>query len=89
MPQIRQHEWFLKNLPADLAEENDPSCQYDDPAHPPQSVEEIMRILEEAKVAGPAAGGGPQYMDGERVDDELMGGDVDDLESSEEFLCAV
>ena len=90
MAEIKQHEWFLKNLPADLIAENDPSYQYDDPHHPPQSIEEIMRILQEARVAGSGAARG-QYTDAEREDDELMEteGEAEELESSGEFVCAM
>lgn len=88
MPGIRQHDWFLRNLPADLLAENDPSYQYNDPAHPPQSIEEIMRILQEARQVGvgPAIG---HYLGDKGVEeDEDMEGD-EELESSGEFVCAM
>lgn len=90
MPEIRQHEWFRKNLPADLMADNDPSYQYDDPNHPPQSIEEIMRILQEARVAGSGAPVGQYLGDGDRgEEDEDMEAEGDDLESSGEFVCAM
>lgn len=91
MPEIKKHDWFLKNLPADLMHENDPGYQYDDPNHPPQSIEEIMRILQEARVpgevpAGQSAEGG--YMDDEHEDDD-MENDMDDLDEGGEFVNAL
>eukprot|EP00271_Cylindrocystis_brebissonii_P013657 TRINITY_DN3372_c0_g1_i1.p1 TRINITY_DN3372_c0_g1~~TRINITY_DN3372_c0_g1_i1.p1 ORF type:complete len:334 (-),score=49.42 TRINITY_DN3372_c0_g1_i1:647-1648(-) len=77
MAEIKQHDWFKKNLPADLMADNDPSYQYDDPAHPPQSVEEIMRILQEARTPGVGAVvGGDGYMGDEGRDEH--GGDAED-----------
>lgn len=89
MPEIRQHDWFLKNLPADLLAENDPAYQFDDPAHPPQSVDEIMRILQDARQVGasaaPPAG---QYLgDKGAEEDEDMGDE--ELESTGEFVSAM
>eukprot|EP00897_Mesotaenium_endlicherianum_P006396 jgi/Mesen1/5785/ME000293S04937 len=89
MPEIRQHSWFLKNLPADLLAENDPSYQYDDPNHPPQSIEEIMRILQEARTPGIGANSGQYLGDKGAEEDEDMDGETDDLESSGEFVCAM
>lgn len=86
MPEIKKHDWFLKNLPADLMHENDPGYQYDDPNHPPQSIEEIMRILQEARVPGEAeeaADGG--YM-GDEHDEDDMDNDMDDLDEGGEFV---
>ncbi|KAJ7292289.1 hypothetical protein O6H91_20G066100 [Diphasiastrum complanatum] len=51
IPEIKVHPWFLKNLPEDLMHE-DASYNHDDPSHPPQSIEEIMRIINEAKTPG-------------------------------------
>jgi len=87
MAEIRQHEWFRKNLPADLMTDVDPSYQLDDPNHPPQSIEEIMRILQEARVpgSGPPMG---NYLGGNgREEDEEMDPDGEELESSGEFVC--
>ena len=88
MPEIKRHDWFLKNLPADLMHENDPGYQYDDPNCPPQSIEEIMRTLQEARVPGVVQhAGGPQggYDDEEREEDE-MDNDMDDFEGSGEYV---
>lgn len=82
MNEIKQHEWFLRNLPAEILAESDPNYQFDDPKFPPQSVEEIMRILQEAKVPGTGAQGN-QYLDGGKEEDD---DDMDDVESSGEFV---
>ncbi|KAL7236666.1 hypothetical protein ACSBR1_019881 [Camellia fascicularis] len=54
IPEIRNHEWFLKNLPADLMDEEALNNQFEEPEQPMQSVDEIMGIIAEATV--PAAG---------------------------------
>eukprot|EP01018_Ginkgo_biloba_P035077 Gb_04315 [translate_table: standard] len=90
IPEIGSHPWFLKNLPRELLEGAEASYQHDDPNHPPQSVEEIMRILAEARI--PAGGpkntghsvgglGDPDEIDGEGD------ADAEDIESSGDFVC--
>lgn len=89
MQEIRKHEWFLKNLPADLGDLGDRSYDFEDPSHPPQNVEEIMRIIAEARVPGIGAGLG--YNDSALdVDDMDLENDADpDVDSSGEFVCAL
>ncbi|KAL5714865.1 non-specific serine/threonine protein kinase [Ranunculus cassubicifolius] len=50
MPEIYTHEWFLKNLPADLINEN---STYVEPDQPMQSNDEIMQIIAEATIPAP------------------------------------
>jgi serine/threonine-protein kinase SRK2 len=88
--EIKNHEWFLRNLPADLVDRADRSYDFEDPNHPPQSIEEIMRIIGEARVA--AAGGlghyfGDAALDGDDMD--LEGDGDPDVDSSGEFVCAI
>lgn len=54
IPEIRNHEWFLKNLPADIMNDNVMNSQFDESDQPGQSIEEIMQIVAEATV--PPAG---------------------------------
>ncbi|KAF5729653.1 Serine/threonine-protein kinase SAPK3 [Tripterygium wilfordii] len=52
LPEIKQHTWFKKNLPKELIEiekTNYAEAEHDQPS---QSVEEIMRIIQEAKALG-------------------------------------
>lgn len=53
IPEIKKHPWFLKNLPKDLIDvEKACSKEEPDPDQQQQSVEEIMRIIQEANVPG-------------------------------------
>ncbi|GLT86283.1 hypothetical protein SLE2022_044290 [Rubroshorea leprosula] len=54
--EIRSHPWFLKNLPRELTEAAQ-AIYYrkDDPAFSAQSNEEIMQIVEEARVPAPVS----------------------------------
>ncbi|TKY55744.1 Serine/threonine-protein kinase SRK2I [Spatholobus suberectus] len=54
MSEIWNHEWFLKNLPADLMDEKIMSNKFEEPDQPMQSIDTIMQIISEATV--PAAG---------------------------------
>ncbi|KAI5071590.1 hypothetical protein GOP47_0013841 [Adiantum capillus-veneris] len=50
--EIKNHLWFCKDLPKDLLEGSGPGYTHDDPNERLQSVEDIMRILNEAKLPG-------------------------------------
>eukprot|EP00249_Psilotum_nudum_P015636 c25442_g1_i1 orf=266-1288(+) len=50
---IKNHPWFLKNLPTDLLQGSDASYNHDDPNQPLQSLDEIMKIIDEASIPGP------------------------------------
>ena len=93
MDDIRNHEWFLKNLPADLIDENKLN-QFNEPDQPMQSIDEIMQIIAEATI--PAAGGNNlnQYLTGSLDMDDDMDEDLEsdpdlDLESSGEIVYAM
>ncbi|CAN6449423.1 unnamed protein product [Victoria cruziana] len=75
IPEIQNHEWFLKNLPADLTQGN--TMKFEEPDQPMQSVDEIMRIISEATI--PASRDRvSQFLPGTfELDDD----DMDDLDS--------
>ncbi|KAK1275577.1 Serine/threonine-protein kinase SAPK10 [Acorus gramineus] len=77
IPEIRNHEWFLKNLPSDLMEEN---SQYEEPDQPMQSIDEIMQIIAEATIPAPGTRNLNQYLTLDMDDD-----DMDDLETDPEL----
>ncbi|KAK6128954.1 hypothetical protein DH2020_037297 [Rehmannia glutinosa] len=70
MPEIRNHVWFLKNLPADLMDERTMGNQFEEPDQPMQSLEVIMQIISEATI--PPVG---------LYNLDLMDDDMDDLDS--------
>ncbi|KAJ8567227.1 hypothetical protein K7X08_019435 [Anisodus acutangulus] len=70
MPEIRNHVWFLKNLPADLMDDKMVSDQFEEPDQPMQSIDTIMQIISEATV--PPVG---------MYNLEMMDDDMDDLDS--------
>ncbi|KAL8116209.1 serine/threonine-protein kinase SRK2E [Apium graveolens] len=93
MDEIKNHDWFLKNLPADLIDENKLN-QYNEPEQPMQSVDEIMQIIAEATL--PANGGNNlnQYLTGSLDIDDDMEEDLEsdpdlDLDSSGEIVYAM
>ncbi|XP_076957923.1 serine/threonine-protein kinase SRK2A-like [Bidens hawaiensis] len=54
LKEIKSHPWFLKNLPRELTETAQAAYyRKENPTFSPQSVEEIMKIVEEARVAPP------------------------------------
>ncbi|KAK3211257.1 hypothetical protein Dsin_015963 [Dipteronia sinensis] len=98
IPEIKKHQWFLKNLPIDLEfimEEELSSLQRSNEENndnkESQSIEEISSIVEEAgkSGAGPKVGG---LLIGGSMDlaDDLDDADIDDdIETSGDFVCAL
>ncbi|KAG1347932.1 Serine/threonine-protein kinase SAPK10 [Cocos nucifera] len=93
IPEIRNHEWFLKNLPADLMDDNAMSNQYEEPDQPMQSIDEIMQIIAEATIPAAGARGLNQYLTGSLdIDDDMEDLDSDpelDVDSSGEIVYAM
>ncbi|PON37022.1 GPCR kinase [Parasponia andersonii] len=52
IPEIKQHPWFLKNLPKELLEVEKTNYAKLEEDQPTQSIEEIMRIIQEARTPG-------------------------------------
>ncbi|KAG6558235.1 hypothetical protein Mapa_000418 [Marchantia paleacea] len=87
MEEIQAHPWFLRNLPADIEDgSNVNSYIFDDPNHPPQSIEEIHQLINEARIPGPGQSTDALLGDSGEADDCDL--DVD-VESSGEFVCSM
>ncbi|KAL5705162.1 non-specific serine/threonine protein kinase [Ranunculus cassubicifolius] len=88
--EIKNHPWFLHNLPIDLIEGVDGHLKHNDMNDPSQPIEDIFAIIQEARksVEGPTIGGQllGGSMDLDEIDDD---GDTDDYEMSGEFVCAL
>ena len=52
IPEIKQDPWFLKNLPEEIIEAERKGYVETKKDQPSQTVEEIMRIMQEARVPG-------------------------------------
>ncbi|XP_022876183.1 serine/threonine-protein kinase SRK2E [Olea europaea var. sylvestris] len=94
IPEIRNHEWFLKNLPADLMDENMTNNQFEEPDQPMQSDAEIMSIITEATIPAAGTTNLNQYLNGSEdlYDDmeEDLESDPDlDIDSSGEIIYAM
>ncbi|XP_066391244.1 serine/threonine-protein kinase SAPK2 isoform X2 [Miscanthus floridulus] len=89
IPEIKNHPWFLKNLPIEMTDEYQMNLQLVDMNVLSQSLEEIMAIIQEArkpgdglKHAGQLPGLGSMELDDIDVDDI-------DVEDSGDFVCAL
>ncbi|WVZ66734.1 hypothetical protein U9M48_015918 [Paspalum notatum var. saurae] len=89
IPEIKNHPWFLKNLPIEMTDEYQMSVQMTDVNVPSQSLDEIMAIIQEArkpgdglKLSGQLPGLGSMELDDIDVDDI-------DVEDSGDFVCAL
>ncbi|XP_031482692.1 serine/threonine-protein kinase SAPK10-like [Nymphaea colorata] len=91
IPEIQYHEWFLKNLPEDLMQEN--TMNFEEPDQPMQSVDEIMQILAEATIPAANTHIGQFFPGSFDLDDDEMD-DLDsdpdlDIDSSGEIIYAM
>uniref|UniRef100_A0A0D9VUT0 non-specific serine/threonine protein kinase n=1 Tax=Leersia perrieri TaxID=77586 RepID=A0A0D9VUT0_9ORYZ len=92
IPEIKNHPWFLKNLPIEMTDEYQRSMQLADMNTPSQSLEEVMAIIQEARKPGESLklNGAAQLaclgsMDLDDIDDI----DDIDIENSGDFVCAL
>nr|VDC82673.1 unnamed protein product [Brassica rapa] len=81
IPEIKSHEWFLKNLPGDLMDENRMSSQFQEPEQPMQSLDTIMQIISEATI--PAVRN--RCLDDFMADNLDLDDDMDDFDSESEI----
>ena len=94
IPEIRNHEWFLKNLPADLMDERAMNNQFDEADQPMQSDDEIMQIISEATIPAAGTHNLNQYLTGSLDIDDDMDEDLEtdpdlDIDSSGEIVYAM
>uniref|UniRef100_A0A803PD85 non-specific serine/threonine protein kinase n=1 Tax=Cannabis sativa TaxID=3483 RepID=A0A803PD85_CANSA len=95
IPEIKKHSWFLKNLPVEFMDEekggglvnNEEENEYSSS----QSEEEIVAIVKEARTPGDGAKLGGQFLGGSMdLDDDIdADADIDDIETSGDFVCAL
>jgi serine/threonine-protein kinase SRK2 len=89
IPEIKKHPWFLKNLPLEFFEEGQGNLQNDKNGSS-QSIEEILSIIQEARKAGDGLKVGEQFVGGSmNLDDLDTDADIDDIETSGDFVCAL
>ncbi|GFQ04732.1 serine/threonine-protein kinase srk2e [Phtheirospermum japonicum] len=91
IPEIKNHEWFLKNLPTDLMDDNMANNQFEEPEQPMQSDDEIMQIITEATIPPAGTNSPNQYLTGSLDIDDDMDEDLDsdpdlDIDSSGEIF---
>lgn len=94
IPEIKNHEWFLKNLPTDLMDNNMASNQFEEPEQPMQSDGEIMQIITEATIPPAGTNSLNQYLTGSLDIDDDMDEDLEsdpdlDIDSSGEIVYAM
>ncbi|OIW16604.1 hypothetical protein TanjilG_02810 [Lupinus angustifolius] len=86
VPEIRNHPWFLRNLPIELMEGG--RLENNDVNNPSQSDEEVLSIIEEARksLSIPKVGG--LFIEGSMDLDDLDADvDIEDIETSGDFVC--
>ncbi|KAG9141826.1 hypothetical protein Leryth_013955 [Lithospermum erythrorhizon] len=80
IPEILEHPWILKNFPVDLMQDVEMSADTSDP--PPQSTDEIMAIIQEARKPGDSTQRSGMYIGSSTDLDEIEDADIDDMATS-------
>lgn len=91
IPEIKKHPWFLNNLPIEFTEGEEASIQMRNvDNYSTQSIEDALVLIQEAmktsdnpKTEAPMFGGS---MDLDEIDTDE---DIDEVETSGDFVCAV
>ncbi|KAG8641027.1 hypothetical protein MANES_13G096300v8 [Manihot esculenta] len=90
IPEIKKHPWILKSLPMEFMEKEEGGLQEEDEkCEESQSIEETLAIIHEARKSekGPKMGG--ILIDGSMDLDDIDDADIDDIETSGDFVCAL
>ncbi|XP_059286344.1 serine/threonine-protein kinase SAPK2-like [Lycium ferocissimum] len=82
IPEIKKHPWFLKNLPVEFMEEGRHECI--DVNNPRQSMEEVLAVIQEARIASQVRKVLGNSSEGSMELDELD--DAEDTETSDDFV---
>ncbi|WCJ43500.1 Serine/threonine-protein kinase SAPK2 [Euphorbia peplus] len=86
IPEIKNHPWFLKNLPAEMMEGG--SWQSDDVNNPSQSIEEVHSIIQEARKSLELPKNG-NFLFGDSLNLDDLDADTEDMELSGDFVCSI
>ncbi|KAH7851764.1 hypothetical protein Vadar_016269 [Vaccinium darrowii] len=91
IPEIEKHPWFLKNLPIELTKEGEANLQMSNDINPSQSIEEVLAIIKEASKSTTSTKGGENYVGGSIDFDDIIDDDtdLDEIETSGDFVCAL
>ncbi|XP_057501486.1 serine/threonine-protein kinase SAPK1-like isoform X3 [Actinidia eriantha] len=90
MPEIEKHPWFLKKLPIELVKGEEGSFDTNNENNASQSMEQVLAMIQEARKAEALPKGRGNYVGGstdiDDLDDDI---DIDDIETSGDFVCAL
>ncbi|KAH9720941.1 protein kinase domain-containing protein [Citrus sinensis] len=86
IPEIKKHPWFLKNLPKEIIEIEKTNYKEAGRDQPTQSVEEIMRIIQEAKMPGEATKVAGQGAAGASDPDDMEGDIESEIDASGDYM---
>ncbi|TYG46301.1 hypothetical protein ES288_D11G246200v1 [Gossypium darwinii] len=89
IPEIKQHPWFLKHLPKEFMGGEGGNLEKEEDEQF-QSIEEVLSTIEEAREPGEGPKIGSQLLGGSmELDDLDTDADIDDIETSGDFVCAL
>lgn len=84
IPEIKNHPWFLKNLPVEMMEGG--SWQCNDINNPSQSVEEVLSIIQEARKPISVPNASRPLIGSSSMDVDDFEAYVEDIETSGDFV---
>lgn len=91
IPEIKKHPWFLKNLPIEFMEGEEASLEMiNSDNYSTQSIEEALAAIQEATRTSDTPKPGGLVLEGSMdLDDIDTDEDIDEVETSGDFVCAL
>lgn len=89
--EIEKHPWFLRNLPLEFIEGKTSSVEVNgEDDYVSQSIEEALAIIQEARIPNQKTKNNNFFLGGSLDFDETDSDeDLDDFNTSDEFVCAI
>lgn len=87
IPEIKNHQWFLKNLPIEVAEGG--RWEKNNVHNPSQSMEEVLNIIQEARLVSIEVANGRGNSTQGSMDLDELDADIEDLDTSGDFVCSL
>ncbi|KAG6399767.1 hypothetical protein SASPL_141252 [Salvia splendens] len=91
IPEIKKHPWFLKNLPIEFIDGEEASLEMiNSDNYSTQSIEEALAAIQEATRTSDSSKTGGLVLEGSMdLDDIDTDEDIDEVETSGDFVCAL
>uniref|UniRef100_A0A2P2KKR0 non-specific serine/threonine protein kinase n=1 Tax=Rhizophora mucronata TaxID=61149 RepID=A0A2P2KKR0_RHIMU len=90
IPEIEKHPWFVKYMPVEFTEGKERGLENEDKREESQVIEQVLAIVQEGRKHGEEPKLSEHFIGGSMdLDDTDADANLDDTESSGDFVCAL